>query len=311
MKPHSLHYSFPFFVSLLGASIAGLAPIFVRLSEVGSTATGFYRFFLSIPLLWVWKNFTSSSIEAQNGQKVKQRPKTKREYALIILTGTLFGVDVAMWNYSIVHTTVANASMLANLSSLYVAVLSWVIFKERLEKRFILGLLLALGGSSILIGLNLNFNFQYLLGDFCALMASVTFGNYMLLMRELRKTVSTPSIMTLSASISALVLFIISMIMGDNFFPQTNQGWVVLFGLAWVTMALGHGLVGWAAAYVPPIVSTVGMLIQPVISTGIAWFLFGERLNSEHLVGVFIILIGIAMAGQQKTSKENNPIKKV
>jgi len=51
---HSSRFALP--ALLIGATAIGLAPIFVRLSELGPEATAFYRLFLSLPLLglWVW-----------------------------------------------------------------------------------------------------------------------------------------------------------------------------------------------------------------------------------------------------------------
>ena len=42
---------------LLGGIAIGFSPIFVRLSELGPIATGFYRLFLALPLLWLWMRF--------------------------------------------------------------------------------------------------------------------------------------------------------------------------------------------------------------------------------------------------------------
>jgi drug/metabolite transporter (DMT)-like permease len=39
---------------LLGAFGTSLSGIFVKLSELPPTATGFYRVFLSAPVLWLW-----------------------------------------------------------------------------------------------------------------------------------------------------------------------------------------------------------------------------------------------------------------
>ena len=39
---------------VLGAIGIAFSPIFVRLSELGPTATGFHRVFLALPLLWGW-----------------------------------------------------------------------------------------------------------------------------------------------------------------------------------------------------------------------------------------------------------------
>lgn len=37
-----------------GATAIGVAPIFVRLSQVGPSATAFWRLTLALPALWLW-----------------------------------------------------------------------------------------------------------------------------------------------------------------------------------------------------------------------------------------------------------------
>src|SRR3546814_14909193 len=42
---------------VLCALAIAFSPIFVRLSEVGPTATGFYRAILAVPPIWLWWRF--------------------------------------------------------------------------------------------------------------------------------------------------------------------------------------------------------------------------------------------------------------
>ena len=42
------------FILVLGAGLVALSPIFVRLSELGPTATAFHRAFLALPILFLW-----------------------------------------------------------------------------------------------------------------------------------------------------------------------------------------------------------------------------------------------------------------
>jgi hypothetical protein len=42
---------------LVGGIAIGFSPIFVRLSELGPIATGFYRLLLALPLLWLWMHW--------------------------------------------------------------------------------------------------------------------------------------------------------------------------------------------------------------------------------------------------------------
>jgi hypothetical protein len=41
-------------VLIAGAIAVSFSGIFVRLSEVGPSATGFFRFLLALPFLWMW-----------------------------------------------------------------------------------------------------------------------------------------------------------------------------------------------------------------------------------------------------------------
>jgi drug/metabolite transporter (DMT)-like permease len=286
-----------FFISIFGSSISGLSPILVRLSEVGSNATGFYRFFFSLPFLFIWLALLPKQKE-QSLPSLKVKPTTQKETSLILLAGVLLGVDVALWNYSIFNTTVANASILANLSSIYVALMGYFFMGEKLSFRFVMGMLTALLGSMVLIGLNFSASLTHVLGDVCALLASITFGTYMMVVGELRKTLVTPTIMLGIALVGSCTLFLIGSLNGDIFIPLTTSGWVVLLAIAFFASVVGHGLVNYALAYVSPALTTVGMLIQPVLCSIIAWFMFDESLSMEKIAGIILVLIGISFAQQ-------------
>ena len=52
-------------VLLIGAAFLGFSPIAVRLSELGPSATAFYRVFLALPLLWaVMRGTTTAEVRA-------------------------------------------------------------------------------------------------------------------------------------------------------------------------------------------------------------------------------------------------------
>src|ERR1043166_9474385 len=82
---------------LTGATAIGLAPIFVRVSETGSTETAFWRVTLSLPVLGLWA----------------RRQEFDRR---MVWPGVFFAGDLAVWHVSIHWTSVANATLLANLA---------------------------------------------------------------------------------------------------------------------------------------------------------------------------------------------------
>lgn len=69
-----------------GATLLGLSPIFVRLSELGPQATNFWRFALALPILAVWATLSG-----------RDRAGTTREISWLLLAGLFFGAEVGLW----------------------------------------------------------------------------------------------------------------------------------------------------------------------------------------------------------------------
>ena len=120
-----------------GASAIGLAPIFVRLSELGPVATAFYRLLLALPVLGVWLLFEN--------RRATTVPRADRK--LLLAAGLFFAADLAVWHWSIRFTTVANATLLANSAPLFVTLASWLWLGERIRSRFLLGMAIAFSGA--------------------------------------------------------------------------------------------------------------------------------------------------------------------
>ena len=107
---------------LAGAVAIAASPLFVKVSEAGPIATGFWRVALALPVLWAW------SAIASREHHVASFAANRR---LMIAAGLLFAGDLAVWHWSIVLTTVANATLLANLAPIFVTLAVWVWFRRR------------------------------------------------------------------------------------------------------------------------------------------------------------------------------------
>jgi drug/metabolite transporter (DMT)-like permease len=70
----------------------------------------------------------------------------------------------------------------------------------------------------------------------------------------------------------------------------------VLAALALVTQVVGQGLIAYALAHLPTSLSSVSLLIQPVLAAHFAWALLGEPIGLSQLTGGAIVLAGIAIA---------------
>ena len=89
----------------------------------------------------------------------------------------------------------------------------------------------------------------------------------------------------------------------DNvtFLPMTTAGWLALVALALIAQAAGQSLSAYAMAHLPPRLSSIGLLLQPVMAALFAWMLLGETLGAAQFVGALMVLIGIRVAHQAET----------
>ena len=271
---------------LLGAAAIGTSALFVKVSETGPVATAFWRVFLALPFLWTW------SLLAERGHHAAI---FTRERKLLIACGVFFAGDLAVWHWSIVLTSVANSTLLANLAPIFVALAAWFLYHQRLSRRFLLGLAVAVTGMTLLIGGDFSLQGQELLGDALGVVTAMFYAGYQLTVTKLRARVATATIMAWTTLLTAIILLPIALASGEQLLPVSNAGWLKLIGLALVSQVAGQSLIAYAMAHLPSTFSSVGLLFQPIMATLFAWVLLGEAVSALQLVGGLTVLVGIRM----------------
>lgn len=275
---------------LVGAALIGASPIFVRLSELGPMATAFYRPFLAVPALALWM-----AAEARSGGTVR-RPAGWADYGRLLLAGAFFAGDLAFWHLSILHTSVANATLFANFAPIFVTVGGWLLFGHRVTRLYMAGMALSLLGAAVLAGGSLTMAPGNLLGDAFGIVTATFLASYILAVSRLRAGFSAATIMTWSSAGTALVLLPVAWLAGEQLVALTLAGWVVLLGLALLSHAAGQGLIAYALAHLPAGFSSVGLLFEPVAAALLAWLVLAEAVTPWQAAGGTIILWGIAVA---------------
>ena len=275
------------FSLLAGATCIALSPIWVRVSEVGPTASAFWRVALAAPLLW----FLFSII------RLNRSPIEKKQAILLLAAGLAFAGDLAFWHWSIQYTSVANSTLLANLASFFVTLAAWLLWKQRPSGLFLTGLAAALLGVGLLVRASLGFSPTALLGDGLGVVTAMFYAWYLLSVKGLRDCgASTLQLMAVTTTITALILLPVALASGEALLPASVAGWWKLLGLAWISHAAGQGLIAYALAHLPAEFSAVGLLFQPVMAALFAWILLGEPLVALQVAGGAVVLAGIYLA---------------
>ena len=270
-----------------GAVFIALSPIWVRVSEVGPTASAFWRVFLAVPLLWALSSFNSQ------GRKTPD----KRQFILLLAAGIAFAGDLAFWHWSIQYTSVANSTLLANLASIFVTLAAWVLWQRKPSGLFLAGLAAALLGTGLLVRASIGSSPTALFGDGLGVVTAMFYAWYLLSVKGLRdRGAATLQLMAVTTTITAAILLPVALASGEALLPQSAAGWLKLLGLAWISHAAGQGLIAYALAQLPAAFSAVGLLLQPVIAAGFAWLLLSESLSVLQCAGGAVVLFGIYLA---------------
>jgi len=271
---------------VFGALVIGTTPILVRLAACGPAAAGFWRLAFATPLFAV--------LAAQGGPAALGGPSRA-----IALAGVFFALDLGCWHYGIRYTSVANATVLPNLTPVLVTLASWVVFKERPRPVFLVGLVAAVGGAVVMAGAGAAIRPGPLphIGDALSASTAVWYGLYFMSVRAARQSRSTLSVMLWSCVVGAPPLLLGALAMGEQVAPATPLGWAAVAGLG-LAHVFGQGSIAWALGRLPASTASVTVLVQPVAAGLLAYALFGEVLTPLQVAGGALALAGVVVAQQ-------------
>lgn len=279
-----------------GAVAIAFAPIFVRISPVGPSATAFWRILLALPALWVWM------VLKRKGLDSKCSPSSFSDYFRLSLAGLFFAGDLSLWHWSIKLTSVANATLLVNFAPVFVTLGGWLIFRQKVRLIFLLGMALALLGMTLIAGHSFQVSLHHFLGDTLSFTAALFYAGYLLSVKSLRERFSTATLMAWSGLVTAAALLPITLLSGESLFFHNLQGWVILIGLALISQVAGQSLIAFALAHLQASFSSVALLVQPLTAALLAWLLLNEAIGTWQVFGGLLVLFGILVAKRGSTT---------
>lgn len=294
-------------VLCLGAACIAFAPIFVRLSELAPIATAAWRVGLAIPVLLL----LTGTGTAASRQAPDRSGLGLGDAVFLVLAGFFFAGDLALWHWAIALTSVANATVLANMAPLFVALFSTLLFSERLTTTFLLGLALAMTGVILLFAEDLDWRDSALIGNGLGVGTALFYALYQLSIARLRRRVRATTVMLGSTIATCFVLTPLALATESAVWPVTSVGLAVLVALALVSHIGGQGLIAYALAFLPASFSSVTLLLQPLLAALLAWGLLGEALSSLQAVGGAIILVGVLTARKAMHVRDRRPRRRL
>jgi drug/metabolite transporter (DMT)-like permease len=275
-------------VVVANAALA-FGPLFVRLADAGPVAAAFWRMALAVPLLAI-AAFTLPGPAAR-------RAPGARVWLFVALAGVAFAADLGTWHLGILHTTMANATLLGNSATFLFPLWGFVVARAWPMRMQGVALLLAATGAALLMGRSYELDPRHLGGDLLCLLAGVLYAVYFILMVDVRRALAPWPALALSSIAALLPLLGYALVLGERIMPQH---WTPLIALALVCQVVGQGCMIYALGRLPPLVIGLALLIQPAMAATIGWIRFGEALAAPDLAGIAMIAAALVLVRDRR-----------
>ncbi|SDH50017.1 Permease of the drug/metabolite transporter (DMT) superfamily [Flavobacterium omnivorum] len=282
-----------------GILCISIFPILVKLKLTPGLISAFYRMAIALMLLLPYVLITK-----------KFKLPQKKYLILAVICGILFASDVAVWNIAIQHSSATQASLLTNLSPLWVGIISFVFLKTKPATNFWIGTIVALFGMAMLVGfqffLEVDFDTAFLL----AVLSGVLYSIYLLVSKKALSQIDVLSFMTVSLLASTLYLAIVCVFTNEPFSGFSYLGWFVLLIQAVVCQLMAWLSISFATQHMRPTRVSLSLLGQAVITSLLAWVFLDEKINLNMIIGGLILLLGIRITFYTKNPFDKNNSKK-
>ena len=291
-------------VAVLAVSSAGI--VLQEMSEVPPLLRASWRMQGTALVLlpgFLYQAYISSGFEAN-----------RNDAQLILISSFFLAAHFGSWVWSLDNTSLVHSLLFVNTHPLVVVAIM-PFLGEAVRRGHITGVALGFVGASVaLIDLGDEGRVS-LAGDFAAFVGAVTVVGYILVGRHLRSERGMPIFIyafpvTMAAGIwlsFATALFEGSSI--SSLDPSGSLlGWSDPIWIAWVAyLSLGPGLCGHTGVntvlrWIPPIVVSIALLMEPVLGAIIGWFWTDEVvLGLPTVAGGLLMMSGAIMVTLQET----------
>ncbi len=298
MQPiRSLFERKPFLYLVVGVLAMSCSGIIIKLTQAPSAIIAFYRMGITAVIL------TPGFVKKTRNQSAAEVITDKKIYLLPLMTGLVNAADYVVGTLGLKGTSIANNSIIGNLSPVWVGLAMIFIFKKRLSAKYWLGMLLSLIGSVLVIGNNFyTLNFHFNIGDLCAAASSIFYAAYFVLTEKGRKYFSASTFFSLMLYSTCFWLLILNIVQGNSFTNYDARTWLSFLFQAVICQLIGQFAISASLGYISSEVVSITMLLHPILMTILAYPILGETVIPIQIIGGLITLACVSLVNKEKAA---------
>lgn len=279
-------------IVILGAFLGGGigAMIKIGLQNIPPFSFTFLRYFIA--LIFIWPLF------------LKENKTVKIDFQ-VVKVALILAVNIILFIVGLQWTSANVGQMLCLGIPMIVVVISYFLMKEKITIKKIIGIIIGLVGSFLLFSLKSQNQISYhqmLIGNGLIIIGSIFYSFFLVLSKKIQKKYSPIYIVT----ILNLVIMIVSLFLALSDF-YFHQNWWRHFNYASLISILYVGIFATSASYLlgqyaikysSPLISSLGLYIQPLFTFVWSYLLLGEKITGSFAAASIIIFIGVLLVSQ-------------
>ncbi len=287
----------PVRTAILGACTIAFSGVLVRLADVSPETAAVFRCVYALPVLGLlawWER-----------RRYGARPR--RERVLGGVAGLLFAADLIFWHHSIADVGAGLATVLGNLQVVVVAFAAWAILGERPGARIIAAVPIVFGGAVLISGVLEEgaYGDDPMRGTVFGVLTTLAYSGFILVLRQTNADIRRPAGPLFDATlVSAVACAVVGATYGavDLMPSWPAHAWLVALALS--SQAMGWLLISISLPRLPAALTSVILLIQPVLAVGLAAVILDEAPSAVQIGGVLLVLIGVVYATSARRPAE-------
>ena len=263
----------------------GPAAIFIRLADAPPITVAFYRL--------VTATISIGLIVLLRGRR-DLIGIDRRTLGLSAVSGLVLALHFGSWISSLDHTSVANSVLILTTQPVFAALLGIWYLRERLRGVVFAAMALALTGAVIISWGNPQIGGWW--GDALALAGALSAAAYLVVGRQVRRTVSTLGYVLISYATATAVLGLWAVAIQSPLkgYPAVSWMWIIAVGL--VSSVIGHTLYNRALKYFSAHTVATTILGEPIVAAALAALVLAEYPSTWAYLGAIPIILGVLWA---------------
>ncbi|MBN2239292.1 MAG: DMT family transporter [Dehalococcoidales bacterium] len=276
-----------YLVLAVGVVCVSFAAVFIRLSEAPPLVIAAYRMCIAAIIILPVALVRS---------REEIRHLSLKNLLLIAAAGGFLALHFGLWIASLSHTSVATSVILVTASPIFVAVASYLLFREKITGKIIIGIVISISGAIVIGYSNWSLGPAPLLGAVQALLGALAITGYLLIGRRIRRDTGALTYSAVSYGSAAVCLLVATLIAGHDLSGYLTTTYTMFILLAIIPQLIGHSSLNWSLKFMPATMVTIAVLGEPVITTLLAFFILDETPAVIEIIGGVLILGGIYIA---------------